>query len=264
VAALFAVMTKVGAYAVIRVYTLIFPPQTPSTGTMFVDLLLPAALVTLVVGAVGVLGAKSLGRLVALGGGGLDGHAVHRGLAVHADRHDGGALLPGAFHAGDGALFLVADLVLTGRGTGDLRRALPPMPQGGLVAALFFAGAIALAGMPPLSGFLGKLLVLDATRDQAALVWPVVLVTSLLTIVGFAMAGSALFWKSHATEEERGAEHPPAPASALPFVAVFGLLACLVALTVLAGPVTRMMAATAASLYAPQPYIDANALPAQE
>lgn len=67
VAALFAVMTKVGAYAVIRVFSLIFPPETPATGAFFSELLLPAALVTLALGAVGVLGAASLGRLVAFG-----------------------------------------------------------------------------------------------------------------------------------------------------------------------------------------------------
>jgi multicomponent K+:H+ antiporter subunit D len=50
----------------------------------------------------------------------------------------------------------------------------------------------------------------------------------------------------------------------LPFVAVFGLLACLVALTVFAGPVLRLLDATAVGLYAPAPYIAANALPAQD
>jgi len=47
VAALFAVMTKIGAYAILRVFTLIFPPTTPATGSLFADILLPAALLTL-------------------------------------------------------------------------------------------------------------------------------------------------------------------------------------------------------------------------
>ena len=130
------------------------------------------------------------------------------------------------------------------------------------IAALFFAGAVALAGLPPLSGFAGKLLILQAARDHAATVWPVTLVTSLLMILGFAAAGSTLFWKAHATLRDPGPE-PPATA-ALPFVAVFGLTFCLVALTVLAGPVLRVLDATAADLYAPAPYIAANALPAQD
>jgi multicomponent K+:H+ antiporter subunit D len=43
--------------------------------------------------------------------------------------------------------------------------------QNGLFAALFFAAAIAMAGMPPLSGFLGKLLVLDALRGAGVIGW---------------------------------------------------------------------------------------------
>jgi multicomponent K+:H+ antiporter subunit D len=158
-------------------------------------------------------------------------------------------------------LFLLADLVLARRGAGTLRQALPPVAQNGLLAALFFAGAIALTGMPPLSGFVGKLLILHAARDHAAMVWPVILASSLLMILGFAAAGSTLFWKAHATPRPPG---PEPAATALPFVAVFGLLACLVALTVFAGPVLRLLDATAAGLYAPAPYIAANALPAQD
>jgi multicomponent K+:H+ antiporter subunit D len=49
--------------------------------------------------------------------------------------------------------------------------------------------------MPPLSGFLGKLLILDAWRDQAFAIWPAVLVSSFLMLLGLARAGSLLFWK---------------------------------------------------------------------
>jgi multicomponent K+:H+ antiporter subunit D len=152
--------------------------------------------------------------------------------------------------------------VLSRLGAGTLRQALPPVAQGGLLAALFFAGAIALAGMPPLSGFIGKLLILQAAHDHIATVWPVILATSLLMILGFAAAGSTLFWKAPASPRPVGPK-PPAPA-ALPFAAVFGLLACLVGLTVFAGPVMRSLNATSAGLYGPAPYIAANTLPAQD
>ena len=55
-----AVMTKVGAYATLRFGTLVFPESVPATGALVADLLLPAALATLVLGAIGVLGATSL------------------------------------------------------------------------------------------------------------------------------------------------------------------------------------------------------------
>ena len=65
VAALFAIMTKVGAYAIIRVYTMVFPPDLEVTSGLHDVWLLPAALVSLAIGTIGVLAAKKLDRLVA-------------------------------------------------------------------------------------------------------------------------------------------------------------------------------------------------------
>ena len=65
VAALFAIMTKVGAYAIIRVYTLIFPPDLTVTAGLHGWWLLPAALVSLAIGMIGILAARHLDRLVA-------------------------------------------------------------------------------------------------------------------------------------------------------------------------------------------------------
>jgi NADH:ubiquinone oxidoreductase subunit 5 (subunit L)/multisubunit Na+/H+ antiporter MnhA subunit len=114
-------------------------------------------------------------------------------------------------------LFLIADLVVSRR-SGDTLSTAPPTVQNGLFAALFFAAAIAMAGMPPLSGFLGKLLVLDALRDPGVMgwAWTAILAGSLLTIVGFARAGSTLFWKSTAVPVPATAGDPkdeddPAP-----------------------------------------------------
>lgn len=113
-----------------------------------------------------------------------------------------------------------------------------------------------MSGMPPLSGFVGKLLVLDGVRasPHAGWFWWLILSTSLIAIVGFSRGGSLLFWKSHAL--------PAAPASGraadtIGFVAVGGLLACLVMLTVFAGPVHAWLELTARQLYAPTAYIEA-------
>src|SRR5690606_31191336 len=64
VAALFAIMTKVGAYSIIRVYTLIFGGSSEEVAWIAEPWLMPAALVTLVIGAFGVLAARSLGQMV--------------------------------------------------------------------------------------------------------------------------------------------------------------------------------------------------------
>jgi multicomponent K+:H+ antiporter subunit D len=256
VAALFAIMTKIGAYAILRTTTLIFPADTPATGSLIADLMLPAALITLALGAIGILGARSLPRLAAFAGIASMG-TLFTAMAAGTPQATSAALYY-MIHStlATAALFLIADLITDRRQNGTLT-AQPRIAQQGLIAAFFFVSAIALAGMPPLSGFIGKLLVMDALRADAPLIWSVILGSGLLMVLGFARAGSTLFWKSHATGED-AAPHDSEPVA---FVAIGGLLAGLVVLTVFAGPISGWLDATAAGLHAPQAYIDANALP---
>jgi multicomponent K+:H+ antiporter subunit D len=255
-AAMFAVMTKIGAYAVIRFGTMVFPPDLPATGALLHQLVLPAGLVTLALGAVGVLGATTLPRLAAFGGIASMGTAFVAIAAFTPETTT--AALYYILHStlATALMFLVADLVSRRRAHARLTETTGPIPQSGLLAALYLIAAVAMAGMPPLSGFVGKLLVLDAFRDQAALVWSVVLVSSFLMILGFARAGSTLFWKPSALEAQPDAAAP----EGLALTATFGMVAGLVALTVLAGPVTGWLADTAAMLDAPTAYIAANRL----
>jgi multicomponent K+:H+ antiporter subunit D len=255
VAALFAVMTKVGAYATLRFGTLVFPPDLAATGPLLQDLIQPAALITLAVGAIGVLGATTLPRLAAFAGIASMGTAF---LAISAfTPATTAAALYYILHStlATAVLFLVADLVARRRA--HVRLADPaPITRTGLIASLYMAAAIALAGMPPLSGFIGKLLILDAFRAQAPLVWTVILVSSFLMILGFARAGSQLFWKP-ATTDTPPEDPGPEP---LAFAATLALLAALAALTVFAGPVTDALTATAEALHNPQAYIAAARL----
>jgi multicomponent K+:H+ antiporter subunit D len=110
-----------------------------------------------------------------------------------------------------------------------------------------------------LSGFLGKLMILSASRGET-LVWAAILLSSFVMILGLARAGSTLFWKSHA----EGARPAPHDAQPLAFVAVGALLAGLVLLTVAAGPITGWLADTAAALQDPAAYIAANRLEGME
>lgn len=259
VAALFAVMTKIGAYAMIRFGVVVLPPGHAITETLIADLLLPAALITLIIGALGILGATTLSRLAAFAAVASMGTAF---IAVSAFTPMSiAAALYYMVHStlAGAALFLIVDLVVHRRAHDSLRSPLPPTAQAGLISGMFMVSAIATAGMPPLSGFIGKLLVLDALRDQAALVWSVILVTSLITILGFARAGSTLFWKAHASAPEGDA--PSHPAQPLCFVAIGVLMAGLIALTVFAGPILGWIEATAAALFDPTAYIAANQLP---
>jgi multicomponent K+:H+ antiporter subunit D len=264
VAALFAIMTKVGAYAIIRVHTIAFGPGIESTSDLASTWLFPAAVVTVAIGAFGVLGARRLLPLIAFSAVGSMGTLL---LAVAAFSPE--ALTAALFYVvhstfAAAALFLVADLVVTRRQT-DTLTAGPASVQNGLFAALFFAAAIAMAGMPPLSGFLGKLLILDTLRAPGVIgwAWGAILIGSLLTIVGFARAGSALFWKSTAilpAPAGSGAESAvlrttaARPAEVAPAMILIALLA---ALAVFAGPVADYLDATAGQIYDREGYIAA-------
>jgi multicomponent K+:H+ antiporter subunit D len=97
-----------------------------------------------------------------------------------------------------GGLFLLADLISRQRGAKTTRLVQGPELQNPhLLGGLFFIGAIAVAGLPPLSGFVGKLLLLRAVEPglQALFLWPVVLVGGLATMIGLSRAGSTLFWR---------------------------------------------------------------------
>lgn len=218
-----------------------------------------AALITIAAGMIGVLGAKRLGRLAAFASIGSMGTLL---IAIAGFRPETTAaaiyyMLHSTFAAA--LLFLVVDLVRERRGDmGGALRPGPRMAHHGLIAALFFGAAIASAGMPPLSGFIGKLLVLDAVRDMAEvwLIWAVILATSLVAVLGFAQAGSMVFWNlAPATDD--APQEAPAPQPALPIVAVCAMLGVIIALSVLAGPMMGYIDATATQLHAPDGYIAA-------
>lgn len=255
VAALFAIMTKVGAYAIIRVYTMIFPPDLEVTSGLHVQWLLPAALISLAIGMIGVLAAKRLDRLAAFSVIGSMGMVM---ISISLFTPEGtAAALYYIVHStlAGAALFLICDLVRTGRADLNLTPQ-PPIAGTALTAALFFAGAIAMAGLPPLSGFIGKLLVLDAAvgSDLVVWIWVIVLGSSLISILGFARAGSIVFWKAHSVQPAEGVTEMQCPTT-LSYVAVGGLLSLLAVHTIFAGQVHSYTSTIAAQLFNPQPYI---------
>jgi multicomponent K+:H+ antiporter subunit D len=268
VAALFAIMTKVGAYAILRVHTTAFGPGSPGTEDLAATWLFPAAIVTIAVGAFGVLGARRLMPLIAFSVVGSIGTLLVA-VAAFSTTATSAALyymVHSTFAAA--CLFLIADLVITRRSADTLQPEQPTV-QNGLFAALFFAGAIAMAGMPPLSGFLGKLLVLDALREPGVIgwAWTAILVGSLLTIVGFARAGSVLFWKSTSMDVPGSAEEmdveQASPATVPQVAPVMLALAVLGMLAVFAGPVSAYLGETSEQLFDRAGYIDAVLSPVE-
>ena len=250
VAALFAVMTKVGVYSIIRVYTMIFGGGAGESAWLASGWLLPAALVTMVVGAAGVLASRTLGRVVAFA------LLASTGTLMTAVSLFSPQALSAALYylvhstLATAALFLIVDLIARKRGAhGDRVTVAPRFALAEPLSALFLFGAIGIAGMPPLSGFIGKLLILDSARDSAAAVWiwALVLISSLVLIVGFARAGSRLFWKSAA--QDGVIETAPIPRQSLALAVVALPLLAMAALTVAAGPVSDYLAGLSTQIF---------------
>ena len=258
VAALFSVMTKVGAYAILRVFVLAFGETAGEDAWFAARWLVPAAYATLVVGMVGVLASRSLGQQASFAALGSMGTLL---IAVAGfTPESGSAALYYLVHStlSIAALFLIVDAVIIRRpGFGDALTASPRFAHDGLIGSMYFVAAIAVIGMPPLSGFVGKLLILDALRGTAGWGWgwAAILGTSMLALVGFAAGGSVLFWKGGAVEGrlETSSRHP----IVLPMVATGALLVMLVGVTGFGGPLTRYFDDTAAQLFEPSGYIEA-------
>ncbi|GAB4295835.1 MAG: monovalent cation/H+ antiporter subunit D [Thiohalomonadaceae bacterium] len=251
VAALFAIMTKVGVYAILRSYTLIFPAGGPVSDVG--HWLLPLALLTLAAGTVGVLGSQRLRVLVAYlvvvsVGTLLAGIGLFNGGGIGAALY----YLPHTTLVSAG-LFLLTDLIARQRGIqGDHFVLGPPLAQPTRLGVLFFLAAVAAAGLPPLSGFLGKLLLLQAVAPaQAGWLWSIVLIGSLAGLIALSRAGSRIFWKTEGDRSVAG----QTPLTHLAPAAV--LLTMSIAMTVFAAPLIRYTEATAAQLLAPQQYINA-------
>jgi multicomponent K+:H+ antiporter subunit D len=132
-----------------------------------------------------------------------------------------------------------------------------PWPSN-LAALLYLIAAVGAAGLPPLSGFLGKAMVLAATPSGAAAVlWPAVLVSSLLSIVALSRTGTRLMWAEPAARATAGKEERAPRGSNAKLAACALLLGCVVAITLGAGAVRHYLTDTASQLFDRAAYVHA-------
>lgn len=259
VAALFAIMTKVGAYSILRVYTLIFGADAVAGVQWLAEpWLLPLALATLALGVGGALASRALREQIAylvLASAGtlLVGFGLFSVEGISAGLY---YLAHSTFAAA--ALFLLADRIVLGRGAmADRYEAGPPLPHPRLIGGVFFALAVLIAGLPPLAGFFGKLALLQAALTSPALVWiwAVVLIGGLLTVIALARSGSLLFYRAHGVPQAQA--NTPLGDELSRLAPIFGLLALGLLLVVEGEAVLNYTRATAEQLLVPAPYIEA-------
>jgi len=243
VAAVFAgLLTKVGVYAIFRTQTVLFggvDSAAVTTGLVVV------AVMTMLVGILGAIAQNDLKRLMSFT---LVSHIGYMlfGVALGTTEALGAAVFYAVHHIlVQTALFLVVGLVERAAGTTSLRR------LGGLggaapgIALLFLLPALNLAGIPPFSGFIGKVALLRAGAEEGGFSsWVLIVagvVTSLLTLYAISRAWAATFWSGRATrlDPEVSPETAAARAHRVPpamVAAATGVVVVVTALTFVAGP----------------------------
>ncbi len=254
VAALFAIMTKVGVYAIVRVFTLIFGADAGDAALLGYDWLWWLGLATLALGGVGVLGSRDLravtAYLVIISVG-----TMLTTFSMNTERSIS-AVMYYLLHSTiiTGALFLLADVIATQRGKTASRIVKGrKMSQHGILGGMFFMVAIAIIGMPPFSGFIGKLFILEAAHSgaHAAFLWPVVLISTFLVLVALSRAGSRMFWHTFEGKPNE-VRHPGGQ-----LFAIGALLLCIIGLTTFANPISLLIDKIATDLMQPETYIRA-------
>ena len=291
VGALFAMMTKLGVYTVLRLWTLMFSSQAGDSALFGSAWLMCGGMLTMVFGAIGMLGSQRLTNLA--------GYAaiLSSGTLLAATGFGQNLLTAGVLYylpsstLAVAALFLLADLIDRWRNAGA--RTAPyeddeaPFLNAELVpttglnldedeevligrvipAAAAFLGlafmvcTLVISGLPPLSGFVGKIAMLNALLNPLGVgtsagyqpgIWGWTLLTLLIGTglvgsIALIRVGMRHFWASHDrnTPQLRVAEGLP----------IAALLLCCVAMTVQAGPVMRYMQNAADALHSPGTYI---------
>jgi multicomponent K+:H+ antiporter subunit D len=276
VAAMFAIMTKVGVYVILRLSFLVFGGGAGASAGFGGEVLVIGGMATVAFGFLGVLASQGLGRMA--------GHLVlvSAGTVIAA----GGFVLAGAgseilaaalFYLlsstlATSALFLLIEpmsreeggiaamLALTADAYGLDEREEDRQPEVGLaipgtlsvLGLAFGACVIALAGLPPLSGFVGKLgllqgLLVDGT-GAPALAWgfaALLILSGLATLIGLVRIGIQTFWAS---------EGEPPQVLALEIAPVLALVGLVVFLTLKAGVTLDYMQDTAEAILEPRIY----------
>jgi multicomponent Na+:H+ antiporter subunit D len=267
VTAVFAgLLTKVGVYAIMRTEMIIFPGPQLNTPILIV------AALTMIVGILGAVAQSDIKRLLSftlvshigymlfgIGLGTVAGLAAATYYIVH----------PITVQT---TLFLATGLVERQGGTTGINRLGGMLKASPVIGILFFIPMLSLGGIPPFSGFIGKLALFEAGAEEGgALAWVLIgsgALVSLLTLYALARAWNMTFWRD--VDEVAGYEHPlpvlqtvgtateVKPARSIPRImvgATAAMVALTVALTVFAAPLYALSARAGHNITGPGYYV---------
>jgi len=276
VAAMFSIMTKVGIYAVLRLWLLLFGGEAGGSAYFGGNWLLLGGIATVIFGSLGALASQDLARLagfnVLVSSGTLlavvsVGDAAVTGAALYY--LVGSTLAVSAF-------YLLIELIERGRAAGadviavtieafgdqeDEEETSTGIAIPGTIAVLgvsFACCALLLSGLPPLAGFIAKFLLLSSLLNPTGIgvtavdgtswaLMALLILSGLAVVIAMMRVGIRVFWVPVGGELASVRIVEVAPIVALLFLCVV--------LTIQAGPVMRFMQATAQSLHAPQTYV---------
>ena len=247
-------MTKVGIYSIFRIHTLVFGAESNLLADIALPWLWPMAMGTLAIGSLGVFASPTLrimtANLVVVSAG-----TLLIAAALQTERATAAALYY-LLHSTliTGAMFLIADLISRQRGKAEDRFVKSrAMAQPKLIGFAFVIAAIAVIGLPPFSGFVGKVLIMRAAESTAEIIWiwPLILISSLMVLIAVSRAGTTLFWRVTGASSSNDKAHP------FEIAGISLLLAASPVLVIFGGPVTEFTAQAAQHLHDLSQSVDA-------
>jgi multicomponent Na+:H+ antiporter subunit D len=246
ITAIFAgLLTKVGVYAMIRTQTLLFPEREPS------ELMLVFAGLTMLAGVLGAIAQADIKRILSFHIVSQIGYMV-MGLGFFTAAGIAAAIVFIVHQiVVKTTLFLVGGLVETSEGSEVLGTVSGVLHRAPVIAALFMPAALSLAGLPPFSGFVGKLALVEAGFGAGA--WAVVgvsLLVSILTMFSMTKIWGGVFWGAPSPGRARAL--PPVMTAATASLVVVSL-----GLAVLGQPLLELSTRAADDLLSRIPYVEA-------
>jgi len=248
-----ALLTKVGVYALLRVFTLLFTANADFTH----HLILILAGLTMLIGVLGAAAQDEFRRILSFHIVSQIGYIV-MGLGLYSRMALAGAIFFMAHNMlAKSNLFLISGVVHRISGSYDLKKLGGLYQSHPWLAICFLLSAMSLAGLPPLSGFFGKLtLIMSGIEQGAYITAATALVVSILTLFSMTKIWAAAFWRPQPAADA-AASAGPVPALGVMMIPVTVLALLMVVLGVGAEYFLGLALRASEQLLAPDEYVRA-------